>query len=629
MKTPLRVLIIDDSETDALLISRAIEASFKVTLRRVETRAEMETALAGGSWNVILSDYTMPKFSGLEALSIWKERELDIPFIIVSGVADDARVVIAMRAGARDCIRKTDLPRLAPAIERELQESAARRRLTKRSLAFSKLAQSLSAAHSPQGAARIITGVADELIGWDSCFLDLYTPGRDRFYHVFDVDIVDGKRQELPPDDWGITMTPTLQKVLDEGPQLILRDEASFNGMALRPFGDKSRPSASLMIVPVLHARQVLGFLSIQSYTPKKYTPDDLVTLQMLADHCAGALERIRATEQLSVSEKRYRILFDSNPSPVFVFDRHTLEFLAVNESAIKLYGYSREEFLSMTLKNVQPAEDVPALLESLPGLPSEERQSSSGRHRKKNGGIMEVEITSIPVTFADRAARLSLVIDVTEQKKLQKEILEISAREQRRIGHDLHDGLCQHLAGLEFLSQILTDKLNEKAAAESIDAQKITQLIHEAVTKSRSLARGLFPVRLEQNGLPSALEELATTIETLFPLQCHVDCDDTAPLRDNVQAQNLYYIAHEALMNAARHGKPKNIWLSLKAKKDRTTLVIQDDGCGISHPPAGAGMGLRIMQHRGHIIGAAVDVKQHPAGGTVVACSFSTRPAA
>jgi len=135
MSDPLQLLIIDDSEPDAWLMARAIESGgFAVHWERVDSPPVLEEKLDAQKWDVILSDYTMPHFNGLDALALWKNKNLDSPFIIVSGVIDDEKAVAAMKAGARDCIRKSNLGRLAPTIERELREAAQRRSLTQRYL---------------------------------------------------------------------------------------------------------------------------------------------------------------------------------------------------------------------------------------------------------------------------------------------------------------------------------------------------------------------------------------------------------------------------------------------------------------------------------------------------------------
>ncbi len=625
MKPNLQVLIVDDNEADARLMARAMErGGFSVQWRRAQSSDEVARAL-DEKWDVILCDFTMPQCNGLEVLRLCSKRQLDIPFLIVSGVIEEDMAVHAMKAGARDCIRKSNLMRLAPAIAREIREAERRRALNKQYEVFSRLGQQLSSASVPADAAKIIINAADELLGWDSCFLDLYAADQDKFYHLFDVDIVEGQRREVAPDNLGTELTPLLRKVLEEGPQLILRDKSTGAPTGLTPFGDKSRPSASIIIVPIRHGDQVLGFFSIQSYQANYYDADDLNTLQKLADHCAGALQRIRAQEELRASEKRYRILFDSNPTPIFVYDRQSLEILAVNEAASQLYGYSRPEFLAMTIRDIRPKEELATLAEQLPHIQSESKRQGSWRHCSRTGTPIDVEVTSMPLLFADRPARLALVFDITEQKKLQREILEISGREQRRIGHDLHDGLCQHLGGVVFLAQILADELAEHASPHAEQAQKITDLINDALSKTRSLARGLFPVRLEANGLVSALEELAGNITELFHIPCHFCCNQLPSLTDSVVAENLYYIAHEALMNAGKHSKARRICMELNRRRDRWILSITDDGVGIPSPSTGLGMGLRIMNYRARMIGAGFEITRAlPTGGTSVTCYFS-----
>src|SRR5688572_23800440 len=130
MSDPLRILIIDDSPEDALLMVRALESGgARIESQRVASATELAQALAARRWDIILSDYVMPSFNGLDALAISKKHPLEAPFLIVSGAIDDTQAVTAMRAGARDCIRKNDLARLLPAIERELNEVRHRRAL--------------------------------------------------------------------------------------------------------------------------------------------------------------------------------------------------------------------------------------------------------------------------------------------------------------------------------------------------------------------------------------------------------------------------------------------------------------------------------------------------------------------
>ena len=211
----------------------------------------------------------------------------------------------------------------------------------------------------------------------------------------------------------------------------------------------------------------------------------------------------------------------------------------------------------------------------------------------------------------------------MTEHRRLEKEILETSTREQHRIGHDLHDGICQQLAGIGFLSDILFDKLDEQKSPEAAAAKKITELVNLANKQTRGMARGLFPVRLEENGLISALEELAVNAGAFFNTKCEFHSEATVAIRDHTVARHLYYIAQESILNAVKHGKAEHIEIHLKAEGvDGCVLTVRDDGQGLPASPSETyGMGLRIMNYRARLIRAALQVNNRSSGGVEIVC--------
>ncbi len=214
--------------------------------------------------------------------------------------------------------------------------------------------------------------------------------------------------------------------------------------------------------------------------------------------------------------------------------------------------------------------------------------------------------------------------IDRTESKRLENAILEISAREQRRIGQDLHDGLGQHLTGIAFLSKVQEQRLGEKSLPETADAGKIVNLVNEAIHKARELARGLMPVLSESHGLMSALQQWASEMEDLFQITCRFECEDPVLIADDNAANHLYRIAQEAVHNAIRHGNAKNVRIGLIAGDDEGALTVEDDGCGISKvQPVQTGMGLRIMKYRAGMIGGTLRVERRGTGGTLMTCIF------
>jgi signal transduction histidine kinase len=220
--------------------------------------------------------------------------------------------------------------------------------------------------------------------------------------------------------------------------------------------------------------------------------------------------------------------------------------------------------------------------------------------------------------------------IDITERKHLEKTILEISTREQRRIGQDLHDGLGQHLTGIAFMSKVQEQKLMEKGLPEAGDAAKIVNLVNEAINKTRELARGLLPVVSDAQGLMSALQQWAGKVEDLFAVSCQFHCFTPVLIHDDTVATHLYYIAREAVNNAIKHGHAHQIVIRLAAVQRQGALTIQDDGYGIDNIiPGNKGMGLHLMNYRARMIGGALEVQRVPTGGTMVTCLFPVMPPA
>jgi signal transduction histidine kinase len=219
--------------------------------------------------------------------------------------------------------------------------------------------------------------------------------------------------------------------------------------------------------------------------------------------------------------------------------------------------------------------------------------------------------------------ARIALL---EHSQKLEHEIIEISEREQRRIGRDLHDGLCQYLAALGCAATSLRDDLTKRdLPAESRVADELARLLRDAVVQTRDLARGLVPVQLNESGLASALEGLAFSVTQLQGINCTFESNAGSIHYEEQAAMHLYRIAQEAINNATKHGDASNIALSLNSAGKVTTLVVADDGKGLSRTrTGGGGMGLNIMNYRARLTGGELMSEEPPAGGTVVRCVLS-----
>jgi PAS domain S-box-containing protein len=453
------------------------------------------------------------------------------------------------------------------------------------------------------------------------------------------------------------------------------------------------------------------------------------------------------STQALAESEQKFRRLFETISDAAFVFDAETRQFVEVNEAALRLYGYTREEFLRLTHSAVtaEPEASEATIQLTLAGAAP---RIPLRYHKKKDGTFLPVEISASTFTFGGRPMACGIIRDITARKQaeealrrreqeladffaeaplgllwvgpdgrilrvnqaelellgrtgdeifrrhvsefyaepnavgevlnrlaekqtvhnhrarlrhkdgtrrevlidanglwdqgrlvhsrwfmrditrrveLEREILAVSEREQRRLGHDLHDDLGQQLAGIEFLTQRLAGDLTARAAAPAARAREIAQMVQRAMTQTRELARGLSPVRLEAEGLADALRELAAGTKKVFRCDCRFRCNPPVLVPNHTVATHLYRIAQEAVNNALRHGKARRIDISLAAKGRSVVLTVNDNGRGIPGKlPKRTGMGLHIMRYRAEVIGGALKAEPHPRGGTRVVCSVA-----
>ncbi|HEV2394181.1 MAG TPA: sensor histidine kinase [Verrucomicrobiae bacterium] len=222
-----------------------------------------------------------------------------------------------------------------------------------------------------------------------------------------------------------------------------------------------------------------------------------------------------------------------------------------------------------------------------------------------------------------------ALTREMARRQRLEEEILHVSEREQRRIAHDLHDNLCQHLTATALAGQVLDERLTAKSLPEAADAAKIIELVEQGIVLARNLARGLHPVEMEAEGLMAAFEGLAGNITKATKTLCVFECEAPVLVNDDTAATHLYRIAQEAVHNSIRHGKPKRIGINLSEHNGLVALRVEDDGIGLPESgPESQGLGVRIMAHRAAMIGGTFSIEPAPTGGTIVTCTFP-KPAA
>lgn len=296
------------------------------------------------------------------------------------------------------------------------------------------------------------------------------------------------------------------------------------------------------------------------------------------------------------------------------------------NQSAERIFGFRAAEAIGQSVTIIVPPEALKELGRIMERLRSGKRvEEFETVCRRKDGSLIEVSVTASPIKdlHGQVTAASAIVRDITERKRLEKEIMQIGNNERRRIGYELHDGLGQVLTGIAFKARALQERIAITAPAQAAEFEEIVNLINGAISQTRRLAHGLDPIEVESAGIVAALGNLASEARNLFGIECDFDCTEHDLELNDQASLALYRITQEAIRNAHIHGGAQQVRIKLSRISGRLRLNVKDDGKGFGpRPPGTTGMGLRIMQHRARSIGGELDIASRPGHGTAVECS-------
>jgi PAS domain S-box-containing protein len=384
MKRGLRILHLEDEPDFAELVRTMLsQDELEAEILRVGDKKAFLEALEKGPYDLILSDYHLPSFTGLDALAIVRKKCPSTPFILISGTIGESAAIDSLKAGATDYLLKQKPDRLPSAVRRAVEEAVERARLReaeseleRREKYFRKLTENsldVLLILNREGNFTYISPSIEKTLGWKPEEL----MGHNFLTHIH-------------PDD--SAKAAEAFKFLLEHPQQSVRVECR-----------KQHKNGS--------------WVHLESFARSEFDDPDI---EGIIAHSRDVSDRWRAEEDLRHSEKQYRLLFQENPNPMWVFDMETLVILEVNEAAVQHYGYTREEFMKLTIGSLRAPDKngKPEAENAKFELPPHNTQGHIWRHRRKNGGVIDVEVVWSPMAFLGRFSALAMVTDVTERRR-------------------------------------------------------------------------------------------------------------------------------------------------------------------------------------------------------------------
>jgi len=330
--------------------------------------------------------------------------------------------------------------------------------------------------------------------------------------------------------------------------------------------------------------------------------------------------ERVDAQEAQRESQERHFLLMESAPDPIVTYDING-NVVYVNPAFTTVFGWTLEECITHKMDHFVPKENWIETKAGLHILLSGKAVNNIETQRfSKHGEIVYVSISGAPTR--DRNGQLSGTIiilrDITKSKRLEKQLMKVGDKERQEIGQNLHDDLCPHLIGIAGLVTALKGDLDASNRESFILADKIVQLIDDAIGKTRMLARGLCPVHFVSHGLSAALEELIQYFEYIREVKFDIQVDDSIEFHDNTVATHLYYIMREAVYNAVKHSEGDEIKLFMQKESEFVHLFVQDNGKGMDAATRTRGIGLQIMAYRAKIIDSRFEISSNKHGSSI-----------
>ncbi|MCH7858482.1 MAG: PAS domain S-box protein [Candidatus Marinimicrobia bacterium] len=592
---PRSVLVVEDDEGLNSLAQKALRKAGYDTEGVFNGAAAIE-GVAAKPEVVLLLDIKLPDMTGKEIINTLRERNSLVPFIVMTGHGDEKTAVEMMKLGAGDYLVKgLDLVDHLPGVFRRLfheldtdrqlraAEEALRESEEKHRTLFETMVQGV-VYQSADGQIISANHAAERILG-------------------LTLDQMQGRT----------SMDPSWRAIHEDGSDFTGETHPAMIALT-------SGEEVNDVVMGVLHSDHEqyywININAVPQFRPGEDKPFQVYTT------FEDITERKRAEDRQRLTQ----FAVDHSADPIYwVRADGSIDY--ANDAACQALGYTRDELTSMSVWQIDTEFPADAWLAHWREMKEAGSISFESYHLTKAGRVFPVEINTTFGVYVGQEYIWAYVHDITERKLLEREVLEVSEKEQRRIGQILHDDLGQYLLGTAYKSELLEQQLAEQSLDEAATAAQITELIHEAINRSQDLAKELYPVDLETSNLAEALRRLGHRTEHLFDVSCHISCDPTVPDLDHLTATHLYRIAQEAVQNAIKHGGANRIVIDLtKTINNQIELKVSNNGIGLpKNWESRLGMGLRMMKHRASMCNGSFDIRAKHGGGTVVTCTSIT----
>jgi len=594
MNNSLSILTVEDNPSDLFLVehmlrSSSLEIGKLYSTDRISQAAEM---IQSREIDIVLLDLTLPDSFGINSFIHLKPVVQKIPVIILTGLSDTCLALEAIKEGAQDYLVKGEFNEnlLAKSIQYSLERKRNLENLRESNERFNT----------------VVKATNDAIWDWDLLTNEVFLVG-DTYKQLFGYDIVNAISPQdlwesiLHPDDKG-RVIDKLQGIIQEAKVTKWEDEYRLK----KKNGEYAYVHDRGYIIYSADRRPIRLIGAIQDITARK-----------------------RSEEIILASEEKYKQIFYKNPYPTWIYDLDTLHIVEVNDAALEKYGFDKNEFLQLTMRDLHPMGEAEEFIDNMGSVVTiQSIERKFWHHSNKFGELMIVEITSHLIDYFGKMSMQVIINDVTERVRLEKElalqqklkqqqitevVLGAQERERFELGQELHDNINQILA---------TSKLYLDVAIEDKEPRielliKSRKNISMAIEEIRKLSKELITPTLNDLGLIQSIKELIRSIQTVKKMKIRLNIfglDENSLLPE--QKLNVYRIIQEQLNNILKHAQASTVEIELNKVKEQISLQVKDDGKGFDPRARRQGIGLSNIISRAELYNGRVEIESAPGKG-------------